>query len=621
MYISIYNSIFVRTRFSNIMFEQEITFKEWQKTEAILRLYEHCRWRYWLYALWLIIQALIALMLLVALIAFLIGGKEWIFISICGFFSLLSWVISILNVPWADMMKLPRKNFQRLYRRINFISRKVGGPKIHRIYVNVDECNCAVTSRFVLLPGLKQNILIIGWPLLCGMSSKGFLGTLAHEFGHLSAQHDVSLWWLRLPLQAWNSLNLGIFNILFFFWRNYWSIAYNRLLLPFLRRLEIEADRTIVREFGVDYAGAALIELTLLNERCSKFEETIAFKLVSGEAEPADIASLIRDEMIRPFSLEDARKMLLQALRGMAPCWDEHPSFKERLKLAGITGIDSSIQFIPFSPNALERLIDNKHEFLVRLSKNLTHHADKQALADNRREYQETGKRLESSSLNPCQDIDKAVLVLNDLGSVGRKNEAAPLLRELYKRHSEIAEIACRYGCLLIEEDSENAQATAMILRSVKKCPPLIKFAHDTLFKYYMDNGDIEGLKDFLKLRDEILPGLEKQVNSIELNTTDDLRAPVVSAVELEQLHKALRRLPVKRAYAIEKSTGQDMITRERIIVLDKESVSLRLAGSLDKDTLIDLYESFGCHFVIMPSKFCRKLSDSLPEAEIYRRR
>lgn len=612
---------FSHNPFPNTMFQQEITFKEWQKTEAILRLHEHYRWRYWLYALWLIIQSLIALILLAALLVFLIDCEAWGLISICGFFSLLSWVISIHNVPWAGTMKLPRKSFQRFYRRINFISRKVGGPKIHRIYVSGDDCNCAVTSKFVFLPGLKQNILIIGWPLLCGMSSKGFLGTLGHEFGHFSAQHDVILWWLRLPLLAWNSLNLGLFNILFFLWRNHWCGAYNRLLLPFLRRHEIEADRTIVREFGKDYAGATLIELALLNERYSKFEEPMAFKLLSGGAEPADIAALIRDEMVRPFYPEDGREILQQTLRGVTPFWDEHPSFKERLELAGIRGIDSSIQFISFSPNALERLVDDKDEFLTRLSENFTLHFDQKTLADSRREYQETVKRLKSSSLDPRQDIDKAVQVLNDLVSVGRRSEAATLLRDLYTQHSEITEIACRYGCLLIEEDSQNAEAAAMVLRSLKKCPQLITFAHDALFKYYLDSGDAEGLKEFLKLRDEILPGLEEQINSIELKTTDDLRVSVLSEVELEQLRQALRKLPVDRAYAIEKPPGQDMISRERIIVLDKESFSFRMTGDLDEDALTNLYETFGCHFMIMPSKFCRKLFDSLPESEIYRKK
>lgn len=177
----------------------DFTRKEWEKYERILDVYENHPGLYRLKLFFLFFQSFFGILLLVAVIFLLvrfaaikpasrISVRIWIFLGISVGISLWGYLLAALNRPWKGLYLLRRKQYPNFYRKVNWISRKVKGPKIHAIYLT-HEMNAAVSSSFVWIPFLRRNVLMVGYPLLCALSRRAFLGCLAHEIGHLSRKH------------------------------------------------------------------------------------------------------------------------------------------------------------------------------------------------------------------------------------------------------------------------------------------------------------------------------------------------------------------------------------------------------------------------------------------------
>ena len=592
-----------------------ITVEEWEKYEKSIALFESSPKRYYAKLAWLFAQSCLMFLLVAGILFLLFFFREWGVLLVCLGISLFIYVTVMLNRPWKGLLKLERRKYAAIYRRINWISRKVHGPKIHAVYLS-SEFNASVSSAFIFLPFLRRNVLILGYPLLASMSGKAVIGLLAHEIGHLANNHlSVSCVFYSL-VTFWENLYLGVFSFITDLWLRFYLPAVHVAALPIYRRHEIEADRFIVGALGTEYAAAALVENALAAARYRKFD--IREKYFSEEWDSFDIASFLRDYFHTPLSPEEGGKIIGTAMRSMTPINEEHPPFRERLEIAGVRDWRSCSAV---KPDALDKLIGDDPAFYDEVNKFL-HKLCDPAAEDFRIVRQEAVDYLTGHDPDdPEFCVENICDMVNALQTAGKERECDDFIRRCYAAHPEVPEIACRYGIVLAGHDDPE-KGIEIIEQAVSECPSLILMANDTLVMYYLETGDTARLKAFFEMRSGQMNRISGKLEA-ELDYRDELSAFTPDAATLKHLTERLKKLKqVARAYCVQRKIEKGSSESVKFIVLEQRTngFSFRLVRPVE-DLLDELSEEFCFRFEAGEKSFCRKYLDHIPGALFYDRR
>ena len=596
------------------MLLEEISRKEWEKYEKSIALFEKSPRRYYMKLAWLFVHSCLMFLFVLGILLYLFWARQWIVLLVFLGVSALGYIASMLNRPWKGLLKLDRRKYAAAYRKVNWISRKVHGPKIHAIYIS-PEFNASVASAFTFLPVLRRNVLILGYPLLASMSQKALIGTLAHEIGHLAGNHlSVSLVFYSLE-SFWESLHLGVFNLITGLWLRYYLPAVHIAALPIYRRHEVEADRFIVETMGADYAAAALIQTVLAAERYGKLN--IQEKLSSEEWKSFDIALFFRDYFQKPLPQDEAEKIIVPALHSMLPINDEHPPFRERLEIAGMS--DWHVYFAQ-NPDALRKLIGDDPVFHEEVNQ-FFHRLYDSAAEDARTIRQEADHYLCEHKPDPEAGLEEINDIISALQTTGKVEQCNAFIESCYAAHPEIPEIACRYGMLLTDH-GECSKGIAIIEEAVAKCPSLILFANDTLVIHYLSKSDSAKLKDVLELRTKQSERISK-MNKLDIPAKDQLTAFRPDAATQKHLIECMKNIAViERAYCVQKIIEDGSSGSIKFIVLEQcFGISFRYSRSLDNELLNELEEEFGYKFVVKSRSFCREYLVPVSGALFYDRK
>jgi Zn-dependent protease with chaperone function len=215
-------------------------------------------------------------------------------------------------------------------------------PVVHEV-VLTPQFNAAVTQlprlRFL---GWHRNYLLLGLPLMKGLTVEQFKSVLAHELGHLSRGHArVGNWIYRLRL-IWARLDaafaaqgqLGATFIRTFF---HWYVPrFNAISFPFARTNEYEADAASVRVTSVLSASQAL---TSVHVMCSYFEEKYWPAIHAAAKDTAQPAfspySGFAATAIEAVPEEERVQWQQRALAARTSYADTHPSLTDRLAAIG----------------------------------------------------------------------------------------------------------------------------------------------------------------------------------------------------------------------------------------------------------------------------------------------
>lgn len=166
--------------------------------------------------------------------------------------------------PRPEGIRLPRAAAKELFGLIDELAERVGVPAVHDVRIT-DDINAAVVQRPSLgVVGALRTELLIGLPLVHGLSPAQLGAVLAHEFGHLAAQRagvcawgaHLRAWWVRafdtllmvLPLRPQ--------------WLERHATRFCRDMLRLAHAEEFEADMIAARLVGADLVGQTLIELS-----------------------------------------------------------------------------------------------------------------------------------------------------------------------------------------------------------------------------------------------------------------------------------------------------------------------------------------------------------------------
>ena len=260
-----------------------------------------------------------------------------------------------VEFPEPEGHELHYEDAPRLFDLAKSIREATQGPTLHKILLT-DDFNAGIVQRPRLgMFGWHENYLLVGLPLLRGMSPDEIRAVLAHEFGHLSGRHGAFSAWVYRVRQTWDQVLLrmrqeqrfgsGIFEG-FFKWYAPYFAAYSYVLA---RTKEYEADQASVRLSGKETTAAMLIKLELRTKSLGEEFWPEFFKRASTEANPPkETFNEMLNALRQPLPRDKAQVWFTQALTQKHDYSDTHPALGDRLEAVGYADVRSSADLQPF---------------------------------------------------------------------------------------------------------------------------------------------------------------------------------------------------------------------------------------------------------------------------------
>jgi Zn-dependent protease with chaperone function len=238
--------------------------------------------------------------------------------------------------------RLTEQEVPALFALLDGLRSKLKTPRIHVVLLT-DELNAAVTQvpRLGFL-GWHRNYLLLGLPLIKGLTVAQFTAVLAHELGHLSGGHArVSNWVYRLR-QIWSRLDAefsrraqtgsGVIRN-FFHW---YSPRFNATSFPLARANEFEADAAAVRLTSPADAAQALTGLSVLSQFLDQKYWPSIHDQAKEQPQPsfAPYSNFVGNAVLAVPEPE-RQHWLSEALARTTSYVDTHPSLTDRLAAIG----------------------------------------------------------------------------------------------------------------------------------------------------------------------------------------------------------------------------------------------------------------------------------------------
>ena len=199
-----------------------------------------------------------------------------------------------------------------------------------------DEFNAAVAQvpRWGIFGG-HRNYLVVGLQLMSALSPEEFKSVLAHEFGHLSANHSkfsgkiyrVRQIWMNLMEEFSEGSNL-VFGPFFNWYAPYFG-AYSFVLA---RQNEYVADRCAAEVCTPRVAANALTRGAVVGGYLFERVWPEVFKSAGREPQPpTDVYTRVRGAIGTPLEAATATRWLAEAVNRPTDSVDTHPSLTQRL--------------------------------------------------------------------------------------------------------------------------------------------------------------------------------------------------------------------------------------------------------------------------------------------------
>lgn len=294
------------------------------------------------------VLAILALLLLV------LAGFGWMIVNGSGAAVAVKLGIFVVPLVWAVVTAMfvrmappvgrviTRDDAPALFDLVEDVRRRTAAPQVATVLITPDFNAAVVQHPRLGVFGWPRNYLLLGLPLMQGLSVEEFRSVVAHEFGHLSGQHGkFGAWiyrlragWARLTYALDESDHWGKFLFVPFF--KWYSPTFSAYSFVQARRQEYEADRLAAAESGADVAAAALVRVELQ----ANFLDAEYWKNILREADVRDQPqtqpfSMLRQAFAQPRAQGDVASTLDSALKRRTGFDDTHPCLTDRLNALG----------------------------------------------------------------------------------------------------------------------------------------------------------------------------------------------------------------------------------------------------------------------------------------------
>lgn len=273
-----------------------------------------------------------------ALLLLLKLGKLLIFLGIPLWFLVKSGVKALfVRLPAPQGREITRADAPVLFGALDRMRTQLRGPRFHHVLV-IDEVNAAVSQRPAFgLVGWPRNYLLLGLPLLEGLSPDEALAVVGHEYGHLAGSHGhFSAFIYRLrhtwgTVQAYTDQIQGWLGRLVAPLIRWYAPYFNAYTFVLARADEYQADAASARLVGATQAAHALKRVNVVTPRHQRFMEQTYDRMALQATPPADLLLRWADEATAPLAAADAERWLGQALDREGHYTDSHPTLRARL--------------------------------------------------------------------------------------------------------------------------------------------------------------------------------------------------------------------------------------------------------------------------------------------------
>lgn len=482
----------------------------------------------------------------------------------------------LVRVPHPEGRPVTRKETPALFRVLDELQAELNSQPFHKVLIEPD-CNAAVVQVPRLgFFGWQRNYLLIGMPLLEGLSRDQMRAVLAHEFTHLSREHGRMTHWLYRLRRSWQeifnqlsrpqvrshlSLRPLVIKFVHFFWPRFNAHAF-----VLSRANEYEADAMSARLTGAQNAASALLRVSVVS---SQMEERLwpdIFRLANENPEPpGNVFEKLREEIRSGFTLEDGAKWIAERLKMASTNSDTHPCLTERLQALKVAPGNSEA---PPDQSAAEALLGSA---LPAIRDDVQKHWSKQ-IRDKWRDRHARANALKHrlSSIDqapvPAMDVDrlwdKAAALLDLEGA----KTAIPLLRQIVEARPSHAPAQFHLGRLLLD-DSDSAGITNLeqAMELDENCTPQ---ACSILHNYYRFAGQSAQLRELDARMDRYEQALKaSHAERSSITAKDTFIEHGLGDAELQALRAELQpELRIVRAHLARKELKH--FPRQRLFVL-----------------------------------------------------
>jgi Zn-dependent protease with chaperone function len=433
-----------------------------------------------------------------------------------------------VSFPKPEGKKLRYSEAPKLFGMIDDLSKILDTPKFHRILLT-DEFNAGVVQRPRLgLFGWFQNYLIIGLPLMQGLSEEQFRAVIAHEMGHLSGRHSRFTGWIYRVRQSWIQLlyrlqeqhrkpnsglwiidalmliSNGIGFVLFYGFFEWYIPRFDAYTFVLSRIHEYEADRYAAQIAGSQHMAQALVNFSV-KERLLKrsFWPTIYQQNICS-SQPPEAVCLMFNSLHMDIPSEDKERWLKAALNEETDTEDTHPCLSSRLQALGFLENISLLKSEIKTPiSAAEKLFKKENLKSLIFEKELEWKNAKSFIWKERfQRFQEIAaklQKLEDEAKEKPLSFDQQWSLCEWTAEIKGGESAIPLLHNLLAQKSYLAKANYLLGKILLDlQDDTGIQ----YIESAVSCDSELTIpAYQKISDYiYHEKGDRNRFKYYRNL-------------------------------------------------------------------------------------------------------------------------
>ena len=490
--------------------------------------------------------------------------------------------------PWTGLTELTEAEWPRLHELVREAATAAGAPRIHRIYLHPELFNAGVAVAFPLVPPLRRNMLILGYPLLAACGARGLRAILAHELVHV-AHRDLVHGGALLHVKAfWLSVQLGLFTWALGPWRRSFLRRIDRLMSPLERERELAADRAVAEWLGPDALREMLVTLELRGHDVDIGE--ILYPLHgAGEDDGPSPSAAIRAALRRKLPEGTVRRRLSRALRAIVPPMEEHPPLAVR---AGTLDVGDLLPCADALQDALETFFGSADALDATVDA-IFRPACATAERCARDSHTATEKRLlaiPGDDLSPDAVMERIGL----LRSLDREEEADRLLlaaRAAHPENAALESVELRAKLMNVDSAAEGAPIADRLETLLAADPMILPWVEDPLFAHYLETGAADRIKRLLDLRRRVGKPFFRRLHA-KLKPTDAIRAAPLSDSERETFAAKLAGHHVREAYAVLRTYGGTGVSSSFLVI------RWRMLANPSRE-LPDLNEAFDSQLVV----------------------
>ncbi|MDB6064612.1 MAG: htpX 1 [Pedosphaera sp.] len=443
-----------------------------------------------------------------------------------------------------------------LFATLDDLRHKLRSTPFDRVII-LPDCNAFVAPRPRLGAfGWNQNNLLLGLPLMEGLSKGELTAVLAHECAHLSKQHHRSGQWVYRLRRSWQQVFESMARR-----RVHGEISFRPLIQKFIgwfwprfnahafvlsRVHEYQADAVAAKLAGAPNIATALIRIGWYSRVLEEKFWPDIWQQTRSEALPPENVFLRLGQLLGGINPSSESKWLEKAFRAVTTNADTHPCLSERLRAIGWTPNDDGgklrVELGPARPNAAEVFFGHA---LATIRADVEQNWRKECETEWRKQYSKANvladriNQLDQGPASKKEDVDVLWDKARMLMDLQHKEPVLPLLRQILDLDPQHVAANFNMGSYMLQSD--DAGGEAFLERAIAGNEELLPQAANSLHGHYQRTGQSERIRELyarLDLHEKSIAA--SRLERASVTASDNILAHDLSEAEVEALRQIL---------------------------------------------------------------------------------